>query len=85
MPLTKDSREFIECLRSNGVEFLIVGALAVAWHGFPRYSGDIDFWVRPSRAKHAKEYAAGTNLVLIEPVSTMSSGLGKKLTMPSAW
>lgn len=47
MPLTKDSREFIECLRSNKVEFLIVGALAVSWHGFPRYSGDIDFFVRP--------------------------------------
>ena len=46
MPLTKDSREFVECLRSNKVEFLIVGALAVSWHGFPRYSGDIDFFVR---------------------------------------
>ena len=49
MGLTKDSREFVECLRSNKVEFLIVGALAVSWHGFPRYSGDIDFFVRPSR------------------------------------
>jgi hypothetical protein len=34
-------------LNSNGVEYLIVGALAVSWHGFPRYSGDIDFLVRP--------------------------------------
>ena len=49
MGLTKDSREFVECLRSNKVDFLIVGALAVSWHGFPRYSGDIDFFVRPSR------------------------------------
>ena len=49
MPLTKDSREFVECLRSNKVDFLIVGALAVSWHGFPRYSGDIDFFVRPDR------------------------------------
>ncbi len=24
-----------------------MGALAVSWHGFPRYSGDIDFFVRP--------------------------------------
>jgi hypothetical protein len=37
MALTKDSREFIECFRSsNKVEFLIVGAVAVSWHGFPR-------------------------------------------------
>jgi hypothetical protein len=49
MPLTKDSREFIGCLHSNKVKFLIVGALAVSWHGFPRYSGDIDFFVRPGR------------------------------------
>ena len=48
MPLTKDSREFVECLLSNKVEFLIVGALAVSWHGFPRYSADIDFLVRPA-------------------------------------
>jgi hypothetical protein len=30
-------------LNSNKIEFLIVGALAVSWHGFPRYSGDVDF------------------------------------------
>lgn len=48
MAIPKDLREFIECLNSNKVEFLVVGALAVAFHGFPRYSGDIDFLVRPS-------------------------------------
>lgn len=48
MPLTKDSREFVESFLSNKVEFLIVGALAVGWHGFPRYSADMDFLVRPS-------------------------------------
>lgn len=58
MPLTKDSREFIECLRSNKVEFLIVGALAVSWHGFPRYSGDIDFFVRPGRENALRLMAA---------------------------
>jgi hypothetical protein len=58
MPLTKDSREFIECLRSNRVEFLIVGALAVSWHGFPRYSGDIDFFVRRDRENALRLMAA---------------------------
>src|SRR5205809_1253438 len=48
MPLQRDLREFIECLNSNRVEYLVVGALAVSWHGFPRYSADIDFWVRPT-------------------------------------
>jgi len=32
MSLSKDLREFIECLNSNRVEYLIVGALAVSWH-----------------------------------------------------
>lgn len=58
MPLTKDSHEFIEFLRSNKVEFLIVGALAVSWHGFPRYSGDIDFFVRPGRENALRLMAA---------------------------
>ena len=48
MPLSRDLREFIECLNSNKAEYLIVGAFAVSWHGFPRYSGDIDFLVRPT-------------------------------------
>ena len=45
MPLSKDLREFVECLNSNEVEYLVVGALAVSWHGFPRYSADIDFFI----------------------------------------
>ena len=50
MPLSTDLREFIECLNSNEVEYLVVGALAVSWHGFPRYSADIDFLIRPTHA-----------------------------------
>jgi len=49
MPRGKDLLEFVECLNSNEVEYLIVGALAVSWHGFPRYSGDIDFFLHSSR------------------------------------
>src|ERR1700692_1532434 len=48
MPLSRDLREFIECLNSNEVEYLIVGALAVSWRGFPRYSADINFLIRPA-------------------------------------
>jgi hypothetical protein len=33
---------------AGGVEFLIVGAYALAAHGVPRATGDLDFWVRPS-------------------------------------
>lgn len=58
MPLSKDLREFVECLNSNGVEYLVVGALAVSWHGFPRYSADVDFFVQPSLDNASRVLAA---------------------------
>jgi hypothetical protein len=48
MKLSRDLREFVGCLISNKAEFLIVGAVAVSFHGFPRYSGDVDVLIRPS-------------------------------------
>ncbi len=45
MPLPDDWRAFIESLNSNGVEYLVVGAVALAHHGFPRYTGDLDVFV----------------------------------------
>jgi hypothetical protein len=41
-------REFIELLSSRKVEYVIVGGHAVAFHGYPRFTGDIDFFVRPT-------------------------------------
>lgn len=41
--LNQDFREFIALLEKHAVEYLIVGGYAVAFHGFPRYTGDIDF------------------------------------------
>ena len=46
MQLTNDWREFLELLNSKKVEYLVVGAYAVAWHGRPRYTADIDFLLR---------------------------------------
>ncbi len=48
MSLPRDWRAFIESLNSSGVEYLIVGAVALAHHGFPRYTGDLDILVRNS-------------------------------------
>ncbi len=50
MPLNKDLREFVELLNSNEVEYLVVGAFAVAWHGYPRFTADIDFFVRSTQS-----------------------------------
>ena len=48
MPLPEDWRAFIESLNSNGVEYVVVGAVALAHHGFPRYTGDLDVLIRNS-------------------------------------
>lgn len=42
----QDFKEFVECLRSRQAEFLLIGAHALAAHGYPRFTGDLDVWVR---------------------------------------
>ena len=46
MPLSKDWREFLELLNFRGVDYVIVGAHSLAFHGRPRYTGDLDSLVR---------------------------------------
>jgi hypothetical protein len=48
MDLAPDFDEFIGSLIAHEVEFLIVGAYALAFHGAPRYTGDIDILIRPT-------------------------------------
>ena len=40
--LSPDFKEFIELLNAHNVEYLIVGGYALAFHGHPRYTKDID-------------------------------------------
>jgi len=44
--LQSDLSEFIGLLNSLKVEYLVVGGHAVAFHGHPRFTGDIDFFIR---------------------------------------
>lgn len=48
--LQHDLREFIVLLNSHGVEYLVVGGHAVAYHGHPRFTGDIDFLIRAAQS-----------------------------------
>src|SRR5688572_25133314 len=48
--LDKDLLELLELFRAKGVEFLVVGGHAVAFHGNPRLTEDLDLFVRPDRA-----------------------------------
>lgn len=50
MNIHPDFADFIRALKENDVEFVIVGAFAVAFQGAPRYTGDLDVWLRPTRS-----------------------------------
>jgi len=43
--LNKDFKEFVELLNKNRVKYLVVGGYAVALHGYPRYTKDLDVWI----------------------------------------
>ena len=45
MEFDRDFKEFLACLAARDVRFLVVGGYAVAVHGHPRYTGDLDLWV----------------------------------------
>jgi len=47
--LNEDYNEMLQCLAAEGVKFLLVGAYAMAAHGYPRATMGIAIWVMPSR------------------------------------
>ena len=53
-----DFVDLVECLRAEECEFLIVGAHALAAHGAPRATGDLDVLVRPDDANAARVFRA---------------------------
>ena len=58
MILNKHFREFIALLAKHKVEYLVVGGYAVGFHGFPRYTGDLDIFVAISERNAAGLIAA---------------------------
>ena len=54
MDLTPDFDEFCALLAARSVEFVVVGAHALAFHGAPRFTGDLDIFVRPTAENGAR-------------------------------
>ena len=46
--LNPDYRDMLSAFTDAGVEYLVIGAYALAAHGHPRATGDLDLWVRPT-------------------------------------
>ncbi len=56
--LNPDFRDLLVLLADEGADFVVVGAYALAFHGAPRASGDIDVFVRATAENAAKVYRA---------------------------
>jgi len=58
MDVQKDFSDLLKLFNAHGVEYLIVGAYALALHGVPRFTGDLDVLIRPTRQNGARVLAA---------------------------
>ncbi|MBI1824799.1 MAG: nucleotidyltransferase [Planctomycetes bacterium] len=59
--LPTEFKEFLSLLNSNGVNYLVVGGYAVALHGHPRTTGDLDVWIAisPDNITRVKQVLTG--------------------------
>jgi hypothetical protein len=58
MEIRTDFKELLELFNRHRVEYLIVGGYALAFHGAPRVTGDIDLFVRPTNENADRILAA---------------------------
>ncbi|WP_420454854.1 DUF6036 family nucleotidyltransferase [Rubrivirga sp.] len=58
MELYPDFREFFESFKAHEVRYLVVGGYALGYHGYVRYTGDIDAWVEPTADNSSRVVAA---------------------------
>ena len=58
MEYHKGFRDLCSLLNAAKVEYLIVGGYAVAFHGAPRFTGDLDVFVRPESDQVKRMLAA---------------------------
>jgi hypothetical protein len=54
MEVQPDFSELLALFNARGVEYIVVGAYALAHHGAPRFTGDIDIYVRPTAENAAR-------------------------------
>jgi hypothetical protein len=53
MVQNRDFIEFVRSLNARDVRYLVVGGYAVALHGYPRYTKDLDVWIEPTESNES--------------------------------
>lgn len=78
MELQKDFEDLCASLNRCGVSYLIIGGYALAYHGAPRFTGDIDIFVQPTAGNISKLLAAlgdfGFGGALARPEDLLNEG-----------
>jgi len=79
MSVNRDFRDLFAALNAAGADYLLVGGLAVAYHAAPRYTKDVDVFVRSSVENAAKVHAAlrsfGAPLADVHPEDFSTLGI----------
>lgn len=77
--MNRDFAEMLSALSAERAEYLVVGAHAMASHGYPRATGDLDLWVRPTPENAKRVYAAlrkfGAPLRELAPADLSTEGV----------
>lgn len=58
MAVNPDFRDLFASLNDAGAEYLVIGAYALAAHGAPRFTKDLDVWVHPTPENAKKVFSA---------------------------
>lgn len=84
--MNRDFVEMLSTLNAERVEYLVVGAHALAVHGHPRATGDLDIWVRPSVENSERVWRAlarfGAPLGRLKTAELASPGLVFQIGVP---
>lgn len=79
MPANPDFADLFRTFNASEVRYLVVGAYAVAYHGHPRYTKDLDIWVEPTAQNASRVYQSlaefGAPMVGVTPADFMDPHL----------
>ena len=56
--MNSDFKDLLSTFNANRVQYLVVGAYAFMKHAEPRYTKDLDIWIRPSKANSRRVFKA---------------------------
>ena len=78
IPLPRDFQDFLRLLNANGIRYVVIGGYAVAYHGFVRYTGNLDVFVELSVRNATKLVTAlklfGFDLPKLKPTLFLQRG-----------